>query len=455
MAESPLPRWAPTPSPTRPLQSTTSSSTAMVSWRGRSAWPSSPIFFPRCLSNSEQWEASPADGEVDNVELGVAGVFLKWQDLSVTVINGRKGHAVVLDGLSGYARPGEVLALMGPSGCGKTTLLDALAGRLRPNMKGRGDILINGCRQKVASGTSSAYVTQENMLMATLTVAEAVHYSAQLQLPDSLTPAEKRSWADDVIRQMRLATVAGTRMGGRVCKGISGGQRKRASICIELLASPALIFLDEPTSGLDSVASYHVMSRIAAIARRNGTTVVAAIHQPSTEVFELFHGLCLLANGRAVYFGPTSKAIERFSEPLYFLCARTELPWGWSTLVLLFISHPMLTNFQTICDSLFGCSKNFLDTLATHSYWQFFDANGFPCPLRRNPSDHFLRMINIDFEARASMFMFTSTFMTMMAIGAFPSFVEDMKVGIIIISKTSLLWFCDFLLHDNLENADI
>lgn len=444
----------------------------MVSWRGWSEWPSSPIFFPRRLSNSEPSEVPPADGVVDNVQPGVAGVCLKWQDLSVTVINGRKGHAVILDGLSGYARPGEVLALMGPSGCGKTTLLDALAGRLGPNMKGRGDILINGCRQKVASGTS-AYVTQENVLMATLTVAEAVHYSAQLQLPDSLTPAEKRSWADDVIRQMGLATVAGTRIGGRVCKGISGGQRKRVSICIELLASPALIFLDEPTSGLDSAASYHVMSRIAGIARRNGTTVVAAVHQPSTEVFELFHGLCLLSNGRAVYFGPASKAIE------------------------------------------------------------FFDANGFPCPLRRNPSDHFLRMINTDFEeaeeesavnsahaakviqtlvgssgslailgtemeasktikqgdhvlqqrqatfwtksivltkrsminmhrdigyywlrfvinialfltigtiffnvghnyasiqARASMLMFTSTFMTMMAIGGFPSFVEDMKI---------------------------
>ncbi|XBI99063.1 hypothetical protein VPH35_019218 [Triticum aestivum] len=465
MAASPLPRWAPTPSPTRPLQSTTSSSTARVSWRGWSAWPSSPIFFPRCLSNSEPWEASPADGVVDNVEPGVAGVFLKWRDLSVTVINGRRGHAVILDGLSGYARPGEVLALMGPSGYGKTVKL--------PNMKGTGDILINGCRQKVASATS-AYVTQENVLMATLTVAEAVHYSAQLQLPDSLTPAEKRSWADDVIRQMGLATVAGTRIGGRVCKGISGGQRKRVSICIELLASPALIFLDEPTSGLDSAASYHVMSRIAGIAGRNGTTVVAAIHQPSTEEFELFHGLCLLANGRAVYFGPASKAIE------------------------------------------------------------FFDANGFPCPLRRNPSDHFLRMINTYFEEaeeesainlahaakviqtlvassgslailgtemeasktikqegdhvlqrrqatfwtksivltkrsmvnmhrdigyywlrfvinialsliigtiffnvgdnyasiqeRASMLMFTSTFMTMMAIGGFPSFVEDMKI---------------------------
>ncbi|KAF7014105.1 LOW QUALITY PROTEIN: hypothetical protein CFC21_028130 [Triticum aestivum] len=467
MAASPLPRWAPTPSPTKPLRSTTSSSTAMVSWRGWSTWPSSPIFFPRCLSDSEP----PASGVVDNVEPGTTEVFLTWKDLSVTAMNGRKGRAVILDKLSGYARPGEVLALMGPSGCGKTTLLDTLAGRLGPNMKESGEIMINGCRQKIASRTS-AYVTQEDVLMVTLTVAEAVHYSAELQLPDSLTPAEKRSWADDVIKQMGLAAVAGTRIGGPVSKGISGGQRKRVSICIELLASPALIFLDEPTSGLDSAASYHVMSRIVGIAKRNGTTVVAAIHQPSTEVFELFHGLCLLANGKTVYFGPASKAME------------------------------------------------------------FFDANGFPCPLRMNPSGHFLRMINIDFEefeeestvnaphaakviqtlvgssgtvaildtemearqrnhgeyvvqqrqatfltklvvltkrsminmhrdigyywlrfgiymalfltigkiffnvghnyssiqARASMLMYTSTFMTMMAIGAFPSFVEDMKI---------------------------
>ncbi|CAM0907697.1 unnamed protein product [Alopecurus aequalis] len=471
MATSPLPRWAPTPSPTRPLRST-SSSTAVASWRSWSACQLSPIFFPR--RTSEPSTASPADGVAGDQreDSCISEVFLTWEDLSVTATNGRKGSTVILDGVSGYARPGEVLALMGPSGCGKTTLLDALAGRLGPSMKGSGDILLNGRREKLAFGTS-AYVTQENVLMATLTVAEAVRYSAQLQLPDSMSRSEKCSRADDAIKQMGLAAVAQTRIGGRVCKGISGGQRKRVSICIELLSSPALIFLDEPTSGLDSAASYHVMSRIAGIAQRGGMTVIAAVHQPSSEVFDLFHGLCLLANGRAVYFGPASKAVE------------------------------------------------------------FFDSNGFPCPMRMNPSDHFLRMINTDFEepeegstihmphaskviqtlmdsscsisslgseveaskiikqgtsiiqkiqatfltklvvltkrsvinmyrdiayywlrfainmalfltigtiffnigynyasiqARASMLMFTSTLVTMMAIGSFPSFVEDMKI---------------------------
>ncbi|KAF0908688.1 hypothetical protein E2562_027241 [Oryza meyeriana var. granulata] len=364
MAASPLPRWAPTPSPTRPLRTPgtpTAGGATTSPWR--SCVPSitfSSIFFraPRGLPGgshdvdhqySHHGGIAPLDGveavqrrqdEIMTTATACSrGVFLTWDDLSVTApaAGGRKGRAVILDGLSGHARPGEVLALMGPSGCGKTTLLDALAGRLSPNMKMRGDILINGLREKLAFGTS-AYVTQENMLMATLTVTEAVGYSAQLQLPDSMPVAEKRARADRAIKQMGLAAVADVRIGGRVCKGISGGQRKRVSICVELLASPALLFLDEPTSGLDSAASYHVMSRIAGLARRDGMTVVAAVHQPSTEVFELFHGLCLLASGRTVYFGPASDAID------------------------------------------------------------FFDANGFPCPLRRNPSDHFLRMINKDFE---------------------------------------------------------
>uniref|UniRef100_A0A0E0Q6R9 ABC transporter domain-containing protein n=1 Tax=Oryza rufipogon TaxID=4529 RepID=A0A0E0Q6R9_ORYRU len=480
MAASPLPRWAPTPSPTRPLRTlgtpSTGAAAAAASSSSSSSWRScmpllttfSSVFGSSAarrgggLSGGEPPALPPDAGRhdtvggiahLDGVEAAVErrrkdemmmsattacsrGVFLTWDDLSVTApaaAAGCGGHgrrAVILDGLSGYARPGEVLALMGPSGCGKTTLLDALAGRLSPNMKMRGDILMNGLREKLSFGTS-AYVTQENVLMATLTVTEAVHYSAQLQLPDSMPAADKRALADRAIRQMGLGAVAGVRIGGRVCKGISGGQRKRVSICVELLASPSLLFLDEPTSGLDSAASYHVMSRIAGLARRDGMTVVAAVHQPSTEMFELFRGLCLLATGRTVYFGAASDALE------------------------------------------------------------FFESNGFPCPLRRNPSDHFLRMINKDFEgaspipqrqatfltktyvltkrsivnmhrdagyywlrfviyiaiclsigtiffnvgsnfasiqARASMLMFTSTLLTMMAIGGFPSFVEDMKI---------------------------
>ncbi|KAG2570795.1 hypothetical protein PVAP13_7KG004600 [Panicum virgatum] len=292
----------------------------------------------------QRWTPSPCPTTPLNVggehETG-HGVFLTWRDVSVTAVDENGRHKQILDRITGCARPGQVLALMGASGSGKTTLLDTLSGRLGVDMNGTGDILINGRRKRLSYGTL-AYVTQENTLMTTLTVSEAIRYSALLQLPGSMPLAKKLTRADRAIWEMGLGAVASSRIGGRVCKGISGGERKRVSICMELLASPRLLFLDEPTSGLDSAAAYHVLAHIARLARTTGTTVVAAVHQPSTEVFDLFHGLCLLANGRMVYFGPTPEAAE------------------------------------------------------------FFTANGFPCPLRRNPSDHYLRIINKDFDENGS-----------------------------------------------------
>lgn len=265
-----------------------------------------------------------------------SGVYLTWKDISVTVSHGKGGQHMILDGLTGYAEPQEVLAIMGPSGCGKSTLLDALAGRLGTNTRQTGAVLINGRKQALAFGTS-AYLTQADVLMATLTVREAVYYSALLQLPNSISISEKLARADMVIREMGLQDSMDKIIGGRTIRGISGGQKRRVSICMEILTRPKLLFLDEPTSGLDSAASYHVMSYITKLAQQEGTTVVASIHQPSSEVFELFNKLCLLSRGKLVYFGPASTAN------------------------------------------------------------QFFSRNGFPCPNMRNPSDHYLKTINYDF----------------------------------------------------------
>ncbi|KAJ1377799.1 P-loop containing nucleoside triphosphate hydrolase [Sesbania bispinosa] len=268
------------------------------------------------------------------------GVCLTWKDVWVMTTSNRKnGSKSILQGLTGYAKPGQLLAIMGPSGCGKSTLLDTLAGRLGSNTRQIGEILINGHKQALAYGTS-AYVTQDDTLLTTLTVKEAVHYSAQLQLPDSMSKAEKKERADFTIREMGLQDAINTRIGGWGVKGISGGQKRRVSICIEILTRPKLLFLDEPTSGLDSAASYYVMKRIATFDKKDGIqrTIITSIHQPSTEVFQLFHNLCLLSSGRTVYFGPASAACE------------------------------------------------------------FFTSNGFPCPALQNPSDHLLKTINKDFD---------------------------------------------------------
>ncbi|XLR59677.1 hypothetical protein S83_010349 [Arachis hypogaea] len=262
-------------------------------------------------------------------------IYMTWKDVWV----GKNESKSILEGLTGYAKPGQLLAIMGPSGSGKSTLLDALGGRLSSNTRQTGKILINGRKQSLAYGTT-AYVTQDDSLITSLTVREAVYYSAQLQLPDSMSKAEKKERAEFTIREMGLQDAINTRIGGWGCKGISGGQKRRVSICIEILTRPRLLFLDEPTSGLDSAASYYVMKRIKSLDHKDGIqrTIIASIHQPSAEVFQFFDNLCLLSAGKTVYFGPASDAI------------------------------------------------------------QFFASNGFPCPALQNPSDHMLKTINKDFD---------------------------------------------------------
>lgn len=183
------------------------------------------------------------------------------------------------------------------------------AGRLDSKRRLTGQILVNGRKEPLAYGTS-AYVTQDDVLTSTLTVKEAVYFSARLQLPEAMLPSEKKQRAEATIREMGLHDAADTRIGGWGIKGLSNGQRRRVSICMEILTRPKLLFLDEPTSGLDSAASYYVMRRIVGLAEQHGMTVLASVHQPSSEVFGLFGNLCLLSQGRTVYFGRSSEAPE-------------------------------------------------------------------------------------------------------------------------------------------------
>ncbi|XP_025679372.1 ABC transporter G family member 11 isoform X3 [Arachis hypogaea] len=319
--------------------------------------------------------------EKTNTELiGDVSARLTWKDLTVTVTLSTAGETQnVLEGLTGYAEPGTFTALMGPSGSGKSTLLDALSGRLAANAFLSGTVLLNGRKANLSFGTA-AYVTQDDNLIGTLTVRETISYSAQLRLPDKMSPSDKEALVESTIVAMGLQDCADTVIGNWHLRGISGGEKRRVSIALEILMRPRLLFLDEPTSGLDSASAFFVTQTLRALAR-DGRTVIASIHQPSSEVFELFDQLYLLSGGKTVYFGHASAAYE------------------------------------------------------------FFAQAGFPCPALRNPSDHFLRCINSDFDkvkatlkgsmklrARGSCASFVFGFVTFMSIGGFPSFVEDMKV---------------------------
>eukprot|EP01018_Ginkgo_biloba_P029024 Gb_18403 [translate_table: standard] len=281
----------------------------------------------------------------DTTQIGHLSAYLTWNDLSVTITNVKGESQKVLRGLTGYAEPGHIMAVMGPSGSGKSTLIDALAGRLAKNAVLTGKVLVNGRKRRLTYG-SAAYVTQDDTLLGTLTVRESIYYSANLRLADSMSREEKQAIVDSTILEMGLQDCADRPIGNWHLRGVSGGEKRRVSIALEILMRPRLLFLDEPTSGLDSAAAFFVVETLRNLAR-DGRTVIASIHQPSSEVFALFDYLYLLSGGQTVYFGEARSAHE----------------------------------------------PDRLD-LAN----EFFAQAGFPCPSRRNPSDHFLRCINSDFD---------------------------------------------------------
>ncbi|KAG5226652.1 ABC transporter family member [Salix suchowensis] len=383
-------------------------------------------------------------------------------DLGVAVSNRKHGFRSILQGLTGYAQPGEVLAVMGPSGCGKTTLLDALAGRLDSSTKHTGEVLINGRKQPLAYGTS-AYVTQDDVITWTLTVREAVFYSAQLQLPSSMSKKER---AETTIKEMGLQDAMDTRIGGWGNKGLSGGQKRRVSICMEILTRPKLLFLDEPTSGLDSAASYYVMKRMIDLARQDRMTIIASIHQPSSQVFQLFHNLCLLSSGRTVYFGRSDRAYK-FFESNGFPCPSHQNPSDHYL-------HTINTDFDEDMDRVFHANKTTEEAISflVRSYKSSHTCQQIQRHLKKGSQANFISQCLIltrrsfvnmyrdlgyywlrlaiyialcsglgsvfydigsgysSIQARiiGSLLMFTASFLTIMAIGGFPSFVEDMKV---------------------------
>ncbi|TKV96769.1 hypothetical protein SEVIR_9G451300v4 [Setaria viridis] len=209
----------------------------------------------------------------------------------------------LLDGISGAAREGEILAVLGASGAGKSTLIDALAGRIQRESL-RGAVALNG---EAMDGrllrVISAYVMQDDLLYPMLTVAETLMYSAEFRLPSSLSASKKRSRVQALIDQLGLRAAADTIIGDEGRRGVSGGERRRVSIGIDIIHDPIILFLDEPTSGLDSTSAFMVVKVLQHIAQ-SGSVVIMSIHQPSYRILGLLDRLLFLSRGRTVYYGP-------------------------------------------------------------------------------------------------------------------------------------------------------
>ncbi|MFD0071617.1 FHA domain-containing protein [Streptomyces sp. NPDC127166] len=229
-------------------------------------------------------------------------VSLDVRSLAVTVDRGRR---TLLDEVSFPVGQKCLLAVVGPSGAGKSTLLGALTGQ-RP--ADRGTVLYDGrdlykdyaeLRQRIG------LVPQDDILHLQLTVRRALGYAAELRFPEDTAPAERRARVDEVIRELGLVERA-----EQPIHSLSGGQRKRVSVALELLTKPSLLFLDEPTSGLDPGMDRSVMHMLRGLAD-DGRTVVVVTHSVlSLDVCDRL--LVLAPGGRVAYYGPPADSLGFF-----------------------------------------------------------------------------------------------------------------------------------------------
>ncbi|XP_067937873.1 broad substrate specificity ATP-binding cassette transporter ABCG2-like isoform X2 [Watersipora subatra] len=221
----------------------------------------------------------------------------------------------ILQNVSGVFKPGTMNAIMGPTGSGKSTLLDVLAERKNPAGLS-GTVLIDGAPQPADFRLRSGYVVQDDIIMTTLTIRENLQFSADLRLSKRFSAEDKVNRVQEVINQLSLGNCADTRIGDEFTRGVSGGERKRCNIGMELIPSPGILFLDEPTTGLDASTAYSVMMLLKRLASL-GSTIIFSIHQPRYSIFKLLDTLMLLGNGRTIYHGPAHEGIQFFQSVGY------------------------------------------------------------------------------------------------------------------------------------------
>ena len=239
---------------------------------------------------------------------------------------------LILNDVSGTVKPGQFLSIMGCSGAGKTTLLQLLSGKMFPSgLLQSGDILINEQpRDSIDYAKFTAFVQQDDILMENMSVRECLQFAANVKSPGTLE--ERTDHVLKLMEELELQGCADLRFGS---DKIRKGEKKRASIGVELITNPALLFVDEPTTGMDSFTAKKIVETLHELARR-GRTIIATIHQPSAEIFYHFDQLMILALGRVVFFNHVNEALD------------------------------------------------------------YFKRRGLPCPARMNPAEHFMKMLSAE-----------------------------------------------------------
>jgi len=213
-------------------------------------------------------------------------------------------------GVSGVLKHGELTAIMGPSGSGKSTFLNLMSGKVE---KTAGAIKINDEEVELTRFRKIiGFVPQEDTMLRDLTVEDNVRHSALMRLPSNWSHEEKLARVDETLESLEIDHVRDSVVGDENRRGVSGGQRKRVNIALEMVMKPSLLCLDEPTSGLDSTTSFSVLSSLKDMAE-SGVNVIAVLHQPKYEIFSLFDKVLFLAKGgRVIYHGDRAGVVEYF-----------------------------------------------------------------------------------------------------------------------------------------------
>ena len=231
-----------------------------------------PPKFPILLS----WQGINYGREVDDE---VAALEQKKSSFLPFLCRTPRMRRVLLNGVSGEARPGELMVILGPSGCGKTTLMNLLSGRLKLKSShgDHGSIFVNGVKRNKRFKRYTAFVLQEDLFFDSMTVNQTLDLTGKLLLRCD-NEEQKKERIRNMISLLRLEKCANSRVGNAVRRGLSGGEKKRLNVANELLIDPALIFLDEPTSGLDAVLAEELLSILSLLAKSGRTVITNLWH---------------------------------------------------------------------------------------------------------------------------------------------------------------------------------
>lgn len=273
----------------------------------------------QALLHEVEMEERPSYVEPGSPSNRIPGISFQLEDVGLNV---RGTNKSVLSNISLEILADSSCALMGPSGSGKSSLLNVLTGRalqygeVSGQMSANNEPIPEGLESNLKTKNASGFVPQDDVMHTELTVYENVYFSARLRLPPDTDLKDTAARVETALKDVGISHVKDTLVGNAEIRGISGGQRKRCSIAMELVGEPSVLFLDEPTSGLDAAAA-HSMVKLLCDKSSLRCTTIAVIHQPRWQTLECFDQVVLLATGGfLVYSGAIADSVTYFTEAL-------------------------------------------------------------------------------------------------------------------------------------------